>query len=70
MAEIVNEQLRAPEDTILLAESFSGLVALTLLEQYAIPLRGIIFCAAFAESPRHFLLKCLTILPGSLLLLS
>lgn len=70
MAEIIKEQLSAPEDTIVLAKSFSGLVALTLLEQYAIPLRGIIFCAAFAESPRPFLLKCLTMLSGSLLVLS
>ncbi|WP_447964221.1 hypothetical protein [Nitrospira sp. Ecomares 2.1] len=70
MAEIVKDQLSAPEDTIVLAESFSGLVALTLLEQYAIPLRGIIFCATFAESPRPFLLKWLTMLSGGLSLLS
>ncbi|MDH3503738.1 MAG: hypothetical protein OEZ41_13170 [Nitrospirota bacterium] len=68
MAEIVKEQLSTPEDTILLAESFSGLVALTILEQCAIPLRGIIFCAAFAESPRPFLLNCLTMRPVGLLL--
>lgn len=67
MAEIVKEQLSAPEDTILLAESFSGLVALTLLEQYAIPLRGIIFCAAFAESPRPFLVKFITMMSPTLL---
>ncbi|MEO6203364.1 MAG: hypothetical protein ABIP82_09130 [Nitrospirales bacterium] len=57
MVAMVKEQLITPEDTILLAESFSGLVALTLLEQCSIPLLGVIFCAAFAETPRPFRLN-------------
>lgn len=67
MVAMVKEQLIIPEDTILLAEYFSGLVALTLLEQCSIPLRGVIFCAAPAESPRPFLLKLITMMPEPLL---
>lgn len=70
MVAMVKEQLLNPENTILLAESFSGLVALTFLEQCSIPLRGVIFCAAFAESPRPFLLKLITMMPEPLMCFS
>ncbi len=40
---------------VLLAESFSGLVALTLLREPRPQLRGIIWCAAFAGPPRRLL---------------
>ncbi|MFL6713110.1 MAG: alpha/beta fold hydrolase [Sulfurifustis sp.] len=43
--------------TVLLAESFSGLVALTLLARIDNAVRGVIFCGAFAEPPRPFLLR-------------
>lgn len=43
--------------SVLLAESFSGLVALSLLAQHSSRIRGVIFCAAFAEPPRPFLLR-------------
>jgi pimeloyl-ACP methyl ester carboxylesterase len=46
-----------PGPVILLAESFSGLVALTLLAEHPKSVQGIIFCGAFAESPRPFLLR-------------
>jgi pimeloyl-ACP methyl ester carboxylesterase len=42
---------------VLLAESFSGLVALTLLANAAARVRGVIFVGAFAEPPRPFLLR-------------
>ena len=70
MVAMLKEKLINPEDTILLAESFSGLVALTLLSQFTPPLRGVIFCAAFAESPRPFLLKFITMMPVKILFFS
>ncbi|MEJ2694254.1 MAG: alpha/beta hydrolase [Candidatus Thiodiazotropha sp.] len=47
---------RLPEGKlVLLAESFSGLVALTLLSRFHLPLTAIIFCVSFATSPRPWL---------------
>lgn len=40
---------------VLLAESFSGLVALTLLREFQISVRKVIFLASFAKSPRMLL---------------
>jgi pimeloyl-ACP methyl ester carboxylesterase len=55
---------RLPEgEIILLAESFSGLVALTLLAQDHAPIKGVIFCAAFASSPRPWLVHATSRLP-------
>jgi pimeloyl-[acyl-carrier protein] methyl ester esterase len=42
---------------VLLAESFSGLVALTLLANAASRVRAVIFVGAFGEPPRPFLLR-------------
>lgn len=42
---------------VVLAESFSGLVALSLLARGGLPIRGVIFCAAFARPPRPLLLR-------------
>lgn len=42
---------------VLLAESFSGLVALTILANAAARVRAVIFVGAFAEPPRPFLLR-------------
>jgi pimeloyl-ACP methyl ester carboxylesterase len=56
LAALVLRQL--PRDKpILVAESFSGLVALTLLASGAARLGGVIFAGAFAESPRPLLLR-------------
>lgn len=49
--------------TILLAESFSGLVALTLLNMPSHRVAGVIFCASFAEPPRPLLLPLATRVP-------
>jgi pimeloyl-[acyl-carrier protein] methyl ester esterase len=47
---------RLPEGRIvLLAESFSGLVALTLLASRLRPIDAIVFCASFAEPPKSWL---------------
>jgi pimeloyl-ACP methyl ester carboxylesterase len=56
LAALVARQLPA-EGTVLLAESFSGLVALTLLMHAPARVRGVIFVGAFAEPPRPFLLR-------------
>ena len=44
-------------NAVFLAESFSGLVALTLLAQSRIQMAGVIFVGAFAEPPRPLLLR-------------
>lgn len=61
-AHLVLRALPTVRPTVLLAESFSGLVALTLLMQAHVQLRGVIFCASFAEPPRPFLLRFATLI--------
>ena len=46
-----------PGEPLLVAESFSGLVALTLLARGLARFRAVVFVAAFAEPPRPFLLR-------------
>lgn len=55
-AEFVKNQL-PPGHIILLAESFSGPVLLTLLSILEKPVATAIFCASFAEPPRPLLLQ-------------
>lgn len=67
-ARLVASQL--PEGQIvLLAESFSGLVALALLASGAVSPQGVVFCASFAEPPRPRLLGVTRVIPriGSLI---
>ncbi|QQZ28126.1 alpha/beta fold hydrolase [Thiothrix subterranea] len=66
LAAQVREQVVFDSDTVLLAESFSGLVAMELLRQ-PIPLHSVIFCASFASAPRPWLLKLTTVLPLEML---
>lgn len=55
---------KLPEgEFVLLAESFSGLVALQLIPKVSSRLKGIIFVGAFASSPRPFLLPKLLYFP-------
>lgn len=56
LASLVLKRL-PPEKVILLAESFSGLVALTLLANAPSRFRGVILVGAFAEPPRPMLLR-------------
>jgi pimeloyl-[acyl-carrier protein] methyl ester esterase len=56
LAALVRRKLPG-ENAIVLAESFSGLVALTLLAEGAARIQGVIFVGAFAEPPRPFLLR-------------
>ncbi|WGZ94346.1 MAG: alpha/beta hydrolase [Candidatus Thiothrix putei] len=62
LAAKVREQVAFDTDTVLLAESFSGLVAMELLRQ-GIALHSVIFCASFASAPRPWLLQLATVLP-------
>src|SRR4029453_15252743 len=55
-AEWVSGQL-PQEKSVLIAESFSGLVALTLLTETPSRFRSIIFVGSFAEPPRPFVLR-------------
>ncbi len=66
LAAQVRGQVAFDTDTVLLAESFSGLVAMELLRQH-IPLHSVIFCASFASAPRPWLLKFATVLPLEIL---
>lgn len=61
-AQCVAQQL--PNRYVLLAESFSGLVALRLLCDYQPLPKGAIFCATFAVPPRPLLLQALRVLPS------
>ena len=56
LAALVSRKL-PPEKVILVAESFSGLVALTLLMGAPARFRAVVFVGAFAEPPRPLLLK-------------
>jgi pimeloyl-[acyl-carrier protein] methyl ester esterase len=58
-----------PGQSVVLAESFSGLVALTLLTEAATRIRGVIFVGAFAEPPRPFLLRLAPVISRSAALL-
>lgn len=56
LATLVQRGLPAGK-SVLLAESFSGLVALTLLKDAAARISGLLFVGAFAEPPRPLLLR-------------
>ncbi|OPY00409.1 MAG: Alpha/beta hydrolase family protein [Syntrophorhabdus sp. PtaB.Bin047] len=53
------------EDTILVAESFSGLVALILLHARPASVKGVIFSAAFAEPLHPLLIRTVASIPGA-----
>lgn len=61
-AQLVARQLPR-EDVVLLAESFSGLVALVLLAESSARIKGVIFVASFAEPPRPLLLRFAPLVP-------
>lgn len=53
------------EDTILVAESFSGLVALMLLHQRPASVKGVVFSATFGEPLHPFLIRTVASIPGA-----
>lgn len=61
-ARLVARQL-PHQEFVLLAESFSGLVALALLADAAPRLSGVLFVGGFAEPPRRLLLQLATLVP-------
>ncbi|MEE9352499.1 MAG: alpha/beta fold hydrolase [Thiotrichaceae bacterium] len=64
LAHLICEQVHFDDSTTLLAESFSGLVALELLRLGKLSsLQQIIFCASFTTPPRPWLLKIALQLP-------
>ncbi len=52
------------EDTVLVAESFSGLVALMLLHARPASVKGVIFSAAFAEALYPIMIRTAASIPG------
>ena len=64
---MVLQQVELTPDTVLIAESFSGLVAIELIK-HQIALKALIFCASFGKSPRPQLLNTLKHLPLAQLL--
>ena len=67
LAELVLQQVEFTPDTVLIAESFSGLVAIELVKRQIV-LKALIFCASFGKSPRPQLLNTLKHLPLAQLL--
>ncbi|MEB3358235.1 MAG: alpha/beta hydrolase [Synechococcales bacterium] len=68
LVEVVAEDLAMRGDVVLLGESFSGPIALELASRDSESIKGIIFCATFAESPRPLLLRLLNFIPLRLIL--
>lgn len=68
-AELIRRQWPDDDEVVVLAESFSGLVALTLLAEGANRVGRVIFVACTGEPPRPFLLRLAVLIPrlGSLL---
>ena len=62
-AAVVAERLPAGR-VVLLAESFSGIVALYLLMKHRVPAEKVIFVASFGSSPRRYLRMLLPFLPA------
>jgi pimeloyl-[acyl-carrier protein] methyl ester esterase len=62
------EQLPQNKPLFLLAESFSGPIAIGLLSASHHDIRGVIFCATFANPPRPLLLRLVKILPLAVML--
>jgi pimeloyl-[acyl-carrier protein] methyl ester esterase len=56
------DQVKGEQD-IVLAESFSGPVAISLIASGRLKVKGLILCTTFAESPRRTTLKMLRWLP-------
>ena len=63
LAQMAEDKVPDPQNSIILAESFSGLVALMLLEKLSVHPRGIIFGMCFVEPPFKVLLRVVSHLP-------
>lgn len=67
--DYVNTAAKAlsPKNTVLVAESFSGPVALALCARSAANINGMVLCATFARSPFQSLLRANDLVPTALL---
>ena len=63
LAQLVKDRMTDPQNTLILAESFSGLVGLTLLRELPVPPKGIIFSACFVIPPLKALLRVVKNIP-------
>jgi pimeloyl-ACP methyl ester carboxylesterase len=63
LAEIARAAIPAKGPAIILAESFSGLVACELLKRRPACVRGVVFVGAFLAPPRPLLIRVLSALP-------
>lgn len=68
LVDVIQSQLPRNRVLILLAESFSGPLVLSLLRRNLPEVKGVIFCATFARSPHKTLLEVLNYLPLSIFL--
>src|SRR5512136_1744278 len=67
--QCAREQIQSDQkDVIVLAESFSGPVAIALVASGQLKAKCLILCATFARPPRPVLLKILRYLPLELLI--
>jgi len=57
----------SPQNTVLVAESFSGPVALALCARYPENITGLVLCATFARSPFRHLLQLSPFAPSALM---
>jgi pimeloyl-ACP methyl ester carboxylesterase len=63
--EYVESAARAlPDRAVVLAESFSGPVAIALAARYPAKIRGLVLCATFAVSPFRTLLRAARLVPA------
>lgn len=61
--EHAKSQIEPSQENIILAESFSGPIAITLIGSGQVKAKGLILCSTFARSPRPLLIKVLGHLP-------
>jgi pimeloyl-[acyl-carrier protein] methyl ester esterase len=57
----------SPQNAVLVAESFSGPIALALCARYPANIKGLVLCATFAQSPFRSLLRLSPYAPNALL---
>lgn len=63
LADIANLAIPTDAPAIIVAESFSGLVACELLKRELARIQGVVFIAAFLAPPRPLLMRVLSALP-------
>jgi pimeloyl-ACP methyl ester carboxylesterase len=66
LSEIARAAIPAEGPAIILAESFSGLVACELLKRRPANVRGVVFVGAFVTTPSPLLVRALSVLPAGI----